>query len=158
MCSHIFTFISKANIYPSAQRHKMLCFRGYQRKAMVVFPPDEMWRRRLVQRQQEEGMALQEMTLLKAKGQTLTRVTQSGHIAVKPFSSLFLFPVSFTLPEQGEHLDEVTFVELGSEEALKLLTLYKEEARRLLPAPPKRRKHRQGSQKRLIHHCGKKRC
>lgn len=71
------------------------------------------------------------------------------------FSSL---PVSFTLPEQGEHLDEVTFVELGSDEALKLLTHYKEEARRLLPTPPKRRKHRQGSQKSLIHHCGKKRC
>ncbi|XP_067220615.1 heterogeneous nuclear ribonucleoprotein U-like protein 2 [Chanodichthys erythropterus] len=121
--------LDQANIYPSAQRHKMLCFRGYQRKAVVVFPPDEMWRRRLIQRQQEEGMALQEMTLLKAK-------------------------VSFTLPEQGEHLDEVKFVELGSEEALKLLTLYKEEARRVLPAPPKRRKHRQGSQKRLIHHCG----
>ncbi|KAL0175579.1 hypothetical protein M9458_027909, partial [Cirrhinus mrigala] len=67
------------------------------------------------------------------------------------FSSLFLFPVSFTLPEQGEHLDEVMFVELSSDEALKLLTHYKEEARRLLPTPPKRKKHRQGSQNRPIH-------
>ncbi|CAM4612323.1 unnamed protein product [Leuciscus chuanchicus] len=121
--------LDQANIYPSAQRHKMLCFRGYQRRAVVVFPPDEVWRRRLIQRQQDEGMAVQEVSLHKAK-------------------------VSFTLPEQGEHLDEVTFVELGSDEALKLLTHYKEEARRLLPTPPKRRKHRQGSQKRLIHHCG----
>ncbi|XP_067314074.1 heterogeneous nuclear ribonucleoprotein U-like protein 2 isoform X2 [Pseudorasbora parva] len=121
--------LDQANIYPSAQRHKMLCFHGYQRRVVVVFPPDEVWRRRLAQRQQDEGMAVQEMSLLKAK-------------------------VSFTLPKQGEHLDEVTFVELGSDEALKLLTRYKEEARRLLPTPPKRRKLRQGSQKRPIHHCG----
>ncbi|KAL1262363.1 hypothetical protein QQF64_007628 [Cirrhinus molitorella] len=121
--------LDQANIYPSAQRHKMLCFCGYQRKAVVVFPPDEVWRRRLMQRQEQEGTALQETSLLKAK-------------------------VSFTLPEQGEHLDEVMFVELSSDEALKLLTHYKEEARQLLPTPPKRKKHRQGSQNRPIHQCG----
>lgn len=73
------------------------------------------------------------------------------------FSSLFLFPVSFTLPEQGEHVDEVMFVELSSDEALKLLTHYKEEARQLLPTPPKRKKHKQGNQNRPIHQCGKRR-
>lgn len=64
--------------------------------------------------------------------------------------------VSFTLPEQGEHLDQVMFAELSSDEALELLTRYKEEARRLLPTPPKRKKHRPGSQNRPVHQCGKK--
>ncbi|RXN35174.1 heterogeneous nuclear ribonucleo U 2 [Labeo rohita] len=121
--------LDQANIYPSARRHKMLCFRGYRRKAVVVFPPDEVWKRRLVLRQEQEGTALQETSLLKAK-------------------------VSFTLPEQGEHVDEVMFVELSSDEALKLLTHYKEEARQLLPTPPKRKKHKQGNQNRPIHQCG----
>ncbi|XP_016414403.1 heterogeneous nuclear ribonucleoprotein U-like protein 2 isoform X2 [Sinocyclocheilus rhinocerous] len=121
--------LDQANIYQSARRHKMLCFHGYQRRAVVVLPPDEVWRRRLVQRQEQEGTALQETSLLKAK-------------------------VSFTLPEQGEHLDQVMFVELSSDEALKLLTHYKEEARHLLPTPPKRKKHRRGSQNRPVHQCG----
>ncbi|KAF4104626.1 heterogeneous nuclear ribonucleoprotein U-like protein 2 [Onychostoma macrolepis] len=121
--------LDQANIYPSARRHKMLCFHGYQRRAVVVLPPDEVWRRRLVQRQEQEGTALQDTSLLKAKA-------------------------SFTLPEQGEHLDQVMFVELSSDEALKLLTHYKEEARHLLPTPPKRKKHRQGNQNRPVHQCG----
>uniref|UniRef100_A0A8C2FSW9 Si:ch211-107m4.1 n=1 Tax=Cyprinus carpio TaxID=7962 RepID=A0A8C2FSW9_CYPCA len=123
--------LDQANIYQSARRHKMLCFHGYRRRAVVVLPPDEVWRRRLVQRREQEGTALQETSLLKAK-------------------------VSFTLPEQGEHLDQVMFAELSSDEALELLTHYKEEARRLLPTPPKRKKHRPGSQNRPVHQCGKK--
>ncbi|KTG01530.1 hypothetical protein cypCar_00031069 [Cyprinus carpio] len=122
--------LDQANIYQSARRHKMLCFHGYRRRAVVVLPPDEVWRRRLVQRREQEGTALQETSLLKAK-------------------------VSFTLPEQGEHLDQVMFAELSSDEALELLTRYKEEARRLLPTPPKRKKHRPGSQNRPIHQCGR---
>lgn len=121
--------IDQANIYPSAQRHKMMCFHGYQRKAVVVFLADEVWKRRLVQHQEKEGTAIPEMSLLKAKA-------------------------SFTLPEQGEHLDEVMFVELCFDEALTLLTQYKEEACSLLPTPPKRKKHRHGNHKRFIHHCG----
>lgn len=121
--------LDQANIYQSARRHKMLCFHGYRRRAVVVLPPDEVWRRRLVQRREQEGTALQETSLLKAK-------------------------VSFTLPEQGEHLDQVMFAELSSDEALELLTRYKEEARRLLPTPPKRKKHRPGSQNRPVHQCG----
>ncbi|XP_065122621.1 heterogeneous nuclear ribonucleoprotein U-like protein 2 isoform X1 [Paramisgurnus dabryanus] len=122
--------IDQVNIYPSAQRHKMMCFHGYHRKAVVVCPEDAVWKRRLVQHRKEEGMEIPEISLLKAKA-------------------------SFTLPQQDdEYLDEVMFVELCSDEASKLLTLYKEEARKLLPTPPKRKKHRHGSQKRLVHHCG----
>ncbi|XP_056626203.1 heterogeneous nuclear ribonucleoprotein U-like protein 2 [Triplophysa dalaica] len=123
--------VDQANIYPSAQLHKMMCFHGYQRKAMVVFPADEVWKRRLVQHIEVEGTAIPEMSLLKAKA-------------------------SFTLPEQGEHLDEVMFVELCFDEALKLLKQYKEEARSLLPTPTKRKKHRHGNHKQFIHHCGRR--
>ncbi len=73
---------------------------------------------------------------------------------MKQLCSSLMFAASFTLPEQGEHLDQVMFVELRSDEALELLMHYKEEARRLLPTPPKRKKHRQGSQNRPVHHCG----
>lgn len=52
------------------------------------------------------------------------------------------FPVSFSLPEQGDYLEEVLFSELSRGEAETLLAGYKEEARRLLPTPPKRKKPR----------------
>uniref|UniRef100_A0AAR2KRG0 SAP domain-containing protein n=1 Tax=Pygocentrus nattereri TaxID=42514 RepID=A0AAR2KRG0_PYGNA len=108
--------LDQANIYPSARKHKMLRFHGYQRRAVVVVPSDAEWRRRLQQQQQDEGVEAPEMSLLKSK-------------------------VSFTLPEQGELFEDILFVELCHEEAERLLTTYKEEARRLLPAPPKRKKH-----------------
>ncbi|XP_060771191.1 heterogeneous nuclear ribonucleoprotein U-like protein 2 isoform X2 [Neoarius graeffei] len=104
----------KANIYPSAQRHKLLSFSGYQRKAVVLVPSDEEWKRRLQQKEQSEGAVLPEMSLLKSKA-------------------------SFTLPEQGSLLEDVLFVELCSEEAQKLLASYKDEATRLLPAPTRKR-------------------
>lgn len=169
---HVFPFSTKANIYPSAQRHKMMCFHGYKRKAVVVFPGDEEWKRRLVQHQEEEGTTIPETSLLKAKGQTATikigikvQKNAASHVVFNDLESTHLnenisftwFPASFTLPEQGEHLDEVMFVELCFDEAWKLLTQYKEEARNLLPTPPKRKKHRHGNHKRLIHHCGKTR-
>ncbi len=136
----------------------MLCFRGYQRRAVVVLPPDDVWRRRLVQRQEQEGTAIRETSLLKAKGQTsMTRSWVWRCITAAHswnWCSSLMFAASFTLPEQGEHLDQVMFVELRSDEALELLMHYKEEARRLLPTPPKRKKHRQGSQNRPVHHCG----
>ncbi|KAI4872757.1 hypothetical protein NFI96_026997 [Prochilodus magdalenae] len=116
--------LDQANIYPSARKHKMLRFHGYQRRAVVVVPSDAEWRRRLQQQQRDEGVEIPEMSLLKSK-------------------------VSFTLPEQGELLEEVLFVELCREEAERLLTTYKEEARRLLPAPPKRKKQHQNRHPKL---------
>ncbi|XP_062846460.1 heterogeneous nuclear ribonucleoprotein U-like protein 2 [Trichomycterus rosablanca] len=106
--------LDQANIYPSARRHKLLRFAGYQRRAIVVVPSDKEWKRRLQQQEQNEG-AVPEMSLLKSKA-------------------------SFTLPEQGDLLEEVLFVELCREEAQSLLKNYKEEAGRVLPAPSKRKK------------------
>ncbi|KAK2834257.1 hypothetical protein Q7C36_014958 [Tachysurus vachellii] len=107
--------LDQANIYPSAQRHKLLRFCVYQRKAVVLVPSDEEWKRRLAQKEQSEGAVLPEISLLKSK-------------------------VSFTLPEQGNLLEDILFVELCREDAQKLLTGYKEEATRLLPTPAKRHK------------------
>lgn len=50
--------------------------------------------------------------------------------------------MSFTLPEQGSLLEDILFIELCREEAQKLLTGYKEEAKRLLPTPAKRKRHK----------------
>nr|XP_023685199.1 heterogeneous nuclear ribonucleoprotein U-like protein 2 [Paramormyrops kingsleyae] len=109
--------LDQANVYSSAQRRKMQRFSGFQRRAVVVCPKDEEWRRRLELHQQQEGEEVPEMSLLKVK-------------------------VSFSLPEQGDYLEEVLFPELSRSEAEKLLAGYKEEARRLLPTPPKRKKPR----------------
>ncbi|TSQ35293.1 Heterogeneous nuclear ribonucleoprotein U-like protein 1 [Bagarius yarrelli] len=115
--------LDQANIYPSAQKHKLLSFSGYQKKAVVIVPSDEEWKRRLQQKEQREGAVLSETCLLKIKA-------------------------SFTLPDQRGLLDDVLFVELCQEEAQKLLTSYKEEATRLLPTPAKRKRHKKRPHKR----------
>ncbi|KAL4622988.1 heterogeneous nuclear ribonucleoprotein U-like protein 2 [Arapaima gigas] len=117
--------LDQANIYSSAQRHKMLLFGGFQRRAVVVFPEDKEWQRRLELHQEEEGEEVPQTSLLKVK-------------------------VSFSLPEVGDHLDEVLFPEMSHGDTEKLLAEYKEEARRLLPTPPKRKKHRARRNKPLL--------
>ncbi|KAB5565460.1 hypothetical protein PHYPO_G00241820 [Pangasianodon hypophthalmus] len=117
--------LDQVNIYPSAQSHKLLSFSGYQRKAVVLVPSDEEWKRRLQQKEQSEGAVLPEISLLKSKA-------------------------SFSLPEQGSLLEDILFVELCREEAQKLLSSYKEEATRLLPAPAKRNRNKKRPHKRHI--------
>ncbi|XP_028822336.1 heterogeneous nuclear ribonucleoprotein U-like protein 2 [Denticeps clupeoides] len=109
--------LDQANIYPSARRHKLLRFHGYRRRAVVVFPSDEEWRSRVQRQREVDGEEVPESSLLKVK-------------------------VSFVLPEVGDLLEEVTFVELSCDAAQKLLSGYKEQARQLLPTPPKRKKPR----------------
>ncbi|XP_028665720.1 heterogeneous nuclear ribonucleoprotein U-like protein 2 [Erpetoichthys calabaricus] len=109
--------LDQANVYSSAQRRKLLRFKGFNRKAVVVCPSDEEWKKRLQLHQQEEGEEVAETSLLKVK-------------------------VSFTLPSKCNFLEEVIYSELQKEEAEKLLATYKEEARKVLPPPPKRKKHR----------------
>ncbi|XP_066524347.1 heterogeneous nuclear ribonucleoprotein U-like protein 2 [Hoplias malabaricus] len=136
--------LDQANIYPSARKHKMLRFHGYQRRAVVVVPSDAEWKRRLQRQHDEEGVEVPEMSLLKSK-------------------------VSFTLPEQGDLMEEVLFVELCREEVQNLLTIYKEEARCLLPLPVKRKKRQNRHLKptinprgraygRVYHSCGHHLC
>lgn len=65
---------------------------------------------------------------------------------------------SFTLPEQGNLLEDILFVELCREEAQKLLTSYKEEATRLLPTPTKRKRQKKRPHKRLGDSQGEENC
>ncbi|KAJ8338015.1 hypothetical protein SKAU_G00369810 [Synaphobranchus kaupii] len=109
--------LDQTNVYASAQRRKLLHFSGFQRRAVVICPADEEWKRRLAAHQKQEGEEVPDMCLLKVK-------------------------VSFTLPQQGDYLEEVLFPEISREETEKLLSGYKEEARRLLPNQPKRKRHR----------------
>ncbi|XP_063046788.1 heterogeneous nuclear ribonucleoprotein U-like protein 2 [Engraulis encrasicolus] len=109
--------LDQANVYASARRHKMLLFSGFRRRAVVVFPSEQDWNARRVQQQRERGSAMTQENLLKIK-------------------------VSFTLPEVGDLLEEVVFTERPREEAQRLLAAYKEEAREVLPTPPKRKKQK----------------
>ena len=70
------------------------------------------------------------------------------HVCIFCDSSLiltsFLSPVSCSLPEKGDLLEELQYVELPQEQAQTLLQKYKDEARRLLPPITKqeKKKHR----------------
>uniref|UniRef100_H3ALN7 Heteroous nuclear ribonucleoprotein U like 2 n=1 Tax=Latimeria chalumnae TaxID=7897 RepID=H3ALN7_LATCH len=105
--------IDQGNVYSSAQRRKLLPFKGFSRKAVVVVPADEEWKTRLNRRTEEEGEEVSEMTLLQMKA-------------------------NFCVPETCDYLDEVIFAELQKDEAQKLITEYREEAKKVLPPPEKR--------------------
>ena len=53
-------------------------------------------------------------------------------------------PANFTLPDVGDFLDEVLFIELQREEADKLVRQYNEEGRKAGPPPEKRFDNRGG--------------
>ncbi|XP_041266568.1 heterogeneous nuclear ribonucleoprotein U-like protein 1, partial [Onychostruthus taczanowskii] len=96
--------LDQTNVYGSAQRRKMRPFAGFQRKAIVVCPTDQELRQRTVKRTDEEGKDVPEHAVLEMKA-------------------------NFTLPEAGEFLDAVQFVELQRDEAAALVRQYNEEGR-----------------------------
>uniref|UniRef100_UPI003AAF542B heterogeneous nuclear ribonucleoprotein U-like protein 2 n=1 Tax=Centroberyx gerrardi TaxID=166262 RepID=UPI003AAF542B len=105
--------LDQCNVLFSARRHKLQLFRGFRRRAVVVFPSAEEWKRRLAQHQTRDGEQIPDTALLKLQ-------------------------VSCSLPEQqSELLEELQYVELPQEQAQALLQDYRAEARRLLPPVPK---------------------
>ncbi|KAG8437989.1 hypothetical protein GDO86_008613 [Hymenochirus boettgeri] len=105
--------IDQCTVYNSAQRRKMNCFKGFNRKAVLMVPSDEEWKKRVEQRKEKEGEIIPESVLLEMKA-------------------------NFTIPKTSEQLNEVLYPELGSEDAEALVSAAKKEARQLLPAPDKK--------------------
>uniref|UniRef100_A0A8B9UFA4 Heterogeneous nuclear ribonucleoprotein U like 1 n=1 Tax=Anas zonorhyncha TaxID=75864 RepID=A0A8B9UFA4_9AVES len=105
--------LDQTNVYGSAQRRKMRPFEGFQRKAIVICPTDEDLRDRTIKRTDEEGKDVPDHAVLEMKA-------------------------NFTLPEAGDFLDAVLFVELQREEAAELVRQYNEEGRKAGPPPEKR--------------------
>ncbi|XP_055799325.1 heterogeneous nuclear ribonucleoprotein U-like protein 1 isoform X2 [Salvelinus fontinalis] len=111
--------LDQTNVYGSAQRRKMRPFEGFQRKAIVICPTDEDLKERTLKRTDEEGKDVPDHAVLEMKA-------------------------NFVLPEAGEFLDNVTFIELLREEADTLVKKYNEEGRKAGPPPDKRFDNRQG--------------
>ncbi|KAM5137911.1 heterogeneous nuclear ribonucleoprotein U-like protein 2 [Mantella aurantiaca] len=110
--------IDQCTVYSSAQRRKMHCFKGFQRKAVALVLSDEDWKKRLETRKEKEGEIVPEYVLLEMRA-------------------------NFVLPAKGEFLEDVLFPELGQEEADALVQKEKNEARKQLPSNHKRRNRMQ---------------
>ncbi|KAM9481785.1 heterogeneous nuclear ribonucleoprotein U-like protein 1 isoform 2-T3 [Clarias gariepinus] len=110
--------LDQTNVYGSAQRRKMRPFEGFQRKAIVICPTDEDLKERTLKQTDVEGKDVPDHAVLEMKA-------------------------NFVLPESGDFLDEVIFVELQKDEAEKLVKQYNEEGRRAAPPPEKRYDNRQ---------------
>ncbi|CAE1331790.1 HNRNPUL1 [Acanthosepion pharaonis] len=105
--------LDQTNVYASARRRKMTPFEGFQRKAVVVVPTDEDFKRRISQREKEEGKDVPEKAVLEMKA-------------------------NFSAPEEGTLFDAVIYAELDKEEAKPLIEKYRKEGAAALPPPSKR--------------------
>uniref|UniRef100_G3UFW8 Heteroous nuclear ribonucleoprotein U like 2 n=1 Tax=Loxodonta africana TaxID=9785 RepID=G3UFW8_LOXAF len=115
--------LDQCNVYNSGQRRKLLLFKTFSRKVVVVVPTEEDWKKRLELRKEVEGDDVPESIMLEMKA-------------------------NFSLPEKCDYMDEVTYGELEKEEAQPIVTKYKEEARKLLPPSEKRTNRRNNRNKR----------
>ncbi|XP_076359610.1 uncharacterized protein LOC143252002 isoform X2 [Tachypleus tridentatus] len=105
--------LDQTNVYPSAQRRKMRPFEGFRRKAVVIVPTDEEFKRRREKQEKKEGKDVPDSAVLEMKA-------------------------NFELPNVGPLFDEVIFTELPREEAEKLVRKYNNEGRAAVGPPQKR--------------------
>nr|CAH8872812.1 unnamed protein product [Trichobilharzia regenti] len=120
--------LDQTNVYPSAQRRKMRPFEGFKRKAIVIVPTDEEFRRRIAQREKEEGKEVPETAVLEMK---------ANFGIPKPISE-----------DPSSVFDEVIFTELGLEDAKTLVTQYNQEGQANRQPPEKRQRWDGGSRDR----------
>ncbi|KAM4696382.1 heterogeneous nuclear ribonucleoprotein U-like protein 1 [Rhinophrynus dorsalis] len=111
--------LDQTNVYGTAQRRKMRPFEGFRRSAIIICPTDEDLQDRIVKRTDEEGKDVPDSAVLEMKA-------------------------NFALPEAGDFLDEVIYIEVQKEEAEKLVRQYNEEGKRAGPPPEKRFRGRGG--------------
>ncbi|KAM8793742.1 LOW QUALITY PROTEIN: heterogeneous nuclear ribonucleoprotein U-like protein 2 [Eudromia elegans] len=115
--------LDQCNVYNSGQRRKLLAFKGFCRKGVVIVPTEEDWKKRLELRKEAEGEDVPESVMLEMRA-------------------------NFSVPEPGELLDEVVFGELGREAAQPLVAALRDDARKLLPPAEKRPNRRNNRNKR----------
>lgn len=58
----------QCNVYNSGQRRKLLNFKGFSRKVIVIVPNEEDWKQRLELRKEAEGDEVPESVMLEMKG------------------------------------------------------------------------------------------
>ncbi|XP_075043018.1 heterogeneous nuclear ribonucleoprotein U-like protein 1 isoform X2 [Mixophyes fleayi] len=111
--------LDQTNVYGTAQRRKMRPFEGFQRKGVIICPTDEDLQDRIVKRTDEEGKDVPDHAVLEMKA-------------------------NFSLPEAGDFLEEVIYIEVQKEEAQQLVRQYNEEGKKLGPPPDKKFRGRGG--------------
>ncbi|TKC45912.1 hypothetical protein EI555_005171 [Monodon monoceros] len=104
--------LDQTNVYGSTQRRKMRPYEGSQHKAIAICPTDEDLKDRTIKQNDEEAKDVPDHAVLEMKA-------------------------NFMLPDVGDFLDEVLFIELQREEADKLVRQYNEEGRKAGPHPEK---------------------
>lgn len=125
----------QTNCYPLARKKKMTAFKDFHRKAVVIVPTAENHADRLLRQGMTEGKQMPPEALLEMKG------TRCIIWAWLNDCQRLAFSACFTLPkEEDELFDEIEFVELGREEAQRVVEQYNEEGKAFKPPEPKKRR------------------